>query len=246
MPNPLAPHHPDNHDVETADPACLRRRLDEAFEDADFTARVDTGIAPALVSATLYTGSKTPFASLEEAAAWLAKEAVEASARLDDMDNIVIDLRTAPAVELLISVLLGPHIRAQTTATGLHKVLAGHGLEHTVHVLIDSIVVILTDSAEQGTATTLAGLLGAPDLDAGLDLNLDGDLRRFADHLALLITGAVGSLVLAGAVPGCTHEPDQVTLGLTLAQARLLTLRLGPTRVPATVPSSSAGQGDER
>ncbi|WP_019070752.1 hypothetical protein [Streptomyces hokutonensis] len=243
MSDPLAPHHPHNHDgAEAAGPACLRRRLDEAFEGADFTARVDTGLAPALVSATLYTGSKMPFASPEEAAAWLEKEAVDASARLDDMDNIVIDLRTASAVELLISVLLGPHIRAQTTATGLHKVLADHGLEHTVHVLVDSIVVILRDSAEQGTATTLAGLLGAPHLDAGLDLNLDGDLRRFADHLALLITGAVGSLVLAGAVPGCAHEPDQVTLGLTLDQARLLTLRLGLTRVPDADPSSSASQ----
>ncbi|NEB01880.1 hypothetical protein [Streptomyces sp. SID13726] len=242
---PLPPHPLDGLPIaEPAESASLRLLLDQAFEDAGFAARVETGVGDALVSATLLS-TRFPFGSSAPLAAdWLEREAVApAHARLDDADNIVFDLSSAAAVQRLIAVLLQPHIRAQTTAITLREILTGHGLAHAADVHdADVVTLTLWNCADLDTAELFAGLLGAIGISDGLDLSRNRHLRRLADRLTWLAIGITGSPVKVEAIPGCTHEPDQVTFVLTVGQARLLARRLD-TAPPANSPPRTAETG---
>jgi hypothetical protein len=227
------------------DPSHLSQQLQEAFDDACFAARVDAGHGETLVSATLLNTTKAPFLPTpEQAAVWLDKEAIDASARFDDACNIAVDLRTAESVERLIRALLEPHIRAYSTAIALQEALTAHKLAHTVRIqFTKNLELALKDSVDSDTAPTFARLLGAPHIDAGLDLTRDRHLRRLADRLTWLTTGITGCPVHVEATTGCAHEVDRVTLILTLPQARRLTHCLDSVQEADTGPVADEQQG---
>ncbi|GGZ73491.1 hypothetical protein ACFOOM_00745 [Streptomyces echinoruber] len=203
-------------------PAVLRRQvLDDALEKARFAARVDAGDDGAALKVTVLS-SKAPFdRTVGDATAWLAGAGIEGTAALNDVYDIVLTLRTAASVDRCIAVLLDPYIGAHTAAAHLDDCLKGHGLTGEITVLETHVELALPDD-ELGSAVTLAALLGAPGIGDDLVLTRRRGLRRLAERLRWLLTGAVGSVVPVTAEPGCAHAPERVTVHLTIGQAHRL------------------------
>ncbi|GAA2439673.1 hypothetical protein [Streptomyces glaucus] len=202
-----------------------RKLLEEALADARFVARVEAGDGGALDLVVL--SHKAPFdRAVAAAREWLAEAGIDGSAAFNDLQDVVLTLPTSGAVERLVEVLLEPHIRAYTTITQLGEALEDHGLLSNITAGGTCTVELGLSDEGLASAVELASLLGAPSINGGLDLSdLDG-MDRLADRLQWLISGVVGSEVSAKASPGCAHEQEEITLYLTVEQARGLTQRL--------------------
>ncbi|RRR75872.1 hypothetical protein [Streptomyces sp. RP5T] len=211
----------------------LHDRLDTAFRQAGVEANVQAGPAQVAVSVTLYSRLPAFAHTAEAATAWMCDNGIDGEARLDpETFHIVIALRTEPAVDRFTDLLLTPHIQTRTAAISLAEALGAHTLFTSVHtdLATHTIKVELNDNADVLTAVTVAGLLGAPGLDRGLDLTRTKQLHRLAERLSWLVTGVTGSFAYAETVPGCAHDPDQITLILNSDQVLRLVdrIRTGP------------------
>ncbi|NEA20679.1 hypothetical protein [Streptomyces halstedii] len=204
--------------------APLQQLLDSAVYEAHFAANVSVdGTALCL---TVYS-SEAPFdGTVDVAAAWMTSTGIDGTAACTETGSVVLTVATAEAVHRLIAVLLDPYIRARTTATQMADLLQAHDLAggSTVTLGAHAIEVTLADD-DLDAAIGFAALLGAPGIDAGLDLSRPEGLLGLADRIKWLTTGVIGSEIYASADPGCAHAPEQITLQLTIEQARALLQR---------------------
>ncbi|MEU6405471.1 hypothetical protein [Streptomyces sp. NPDC046985] len=219
----------DSSQPQTAAP--LQRLLQDALREAGFEATVYPADDGAALNLTLYS-RHTPFAT-EAAARWLDEAGVVADVTLDGggSSSPVLTLHTEESVRRLIARLLDPWTRAYSALAPLVDLLEAHGVISDADVGTHAVALELPDDM-LASAVILAALLGAPAIDAGLDLNRPRGLRRLADRMQWLVTGVVGSEVTATARRGCAHDPDRLTLRLTIEQAQRLTHRLDPTQAP--------------
>ncbi|MBT2412067.1 hypothetical protein J7I94_16070 [Streptomyces sp. ISL-12] len=208
--------------------AALEQHLEEALCHAHFAARVDLADNGAALQLTMLS-SLTPFdRTVEAATAWLSSVGINGTAAFNEAYDIVLTLDTAAAVRQFVAVLLEPRIRAHTAADDLAELLSAHGLLHRVRLQGTSAMEVTLADDDLSAAVRFAAGLGAVGIDAGLMLNRPRGMRRLAERLQWLVTGAVGSAVHAAATPGCSHSPDLVTLHLTVDQAQSLAQRLRP------------------
>ncbi|KUO04807.1 hypothetical protein [Streptomyces caeruleatus] len=214
-------------DTGTPSAAELHKHLDDAFVAARIAARVEAAPGAAL-DLTLLTAGRMPFdRDPDQANAWLAEHSIDASARFNDAMDIVIRLPTAEAVHRLTALALDARIATHAAAAALDGALAAHRLAYEVEVTgPGQLSLVLHGSEDAGTGPAFAALLGAPGIDAGLDLARGRGIRRLTDRLAWLLTGVTESLVQAQGSTGCRHEPDRVELYFDPGQADLLTRRL--------------------
>ncbi|GAA4782354.1 hypothetical protein [Streptomyces ziwulingensis] len=160
--------------------------------------------------------------TVESATAWLTKAGIDGTAAFDEARDIVITLPTSAAVDQLATVLLDPCIRAHTAADDLVELLSSAALVHHVGLLGTHAVEVTLADGDLGAAIQFAALLGAGGIDDGLTLSRPRGMRRLAERLQWLVTGAVGTTVHTDVRPGYVHDPDH----LTIDQARHLTQRL--------------------
>ncbi|WP_405388074.1 hypothetical protein OG596_08945 [Streptomyces sp. NBC_01102] len=205
--------------------APLQQLLDGAVHEAYFAAHVSSEEDGTALSLTVHS-SEAPFEhTVEAATAWMTRAGIDGTIAYNESGLIVITMATAAAVHQLIAVLLDPHIRARTTATQMAELLQAKDLAGGIATLgAQAIEVTLADD-DLDTATGFAALLGAPGIDVGLVLHHPDGLLRLAERIKWLVTGVVGTAVYASAVSGCAHAPDQITLQLTIKQARVLLQR---------------------
>ncbi|MFE4212263.1 hypothetical protein [Streptomyces sp. NPDC056844] len=170
--------------------------------------------------------SEVPFdCTVEAATAWMASTGIDGTAACREPGLITLTVATASAVQELIPVLLDPYIRARTTATQVADLLQDHDLVSGIATLGTHAVEVTFGNDDLDSAIGFAALLGAPGIDAGLALHHPDGLHGLAERIQWLVTGIVGTTVYASAVPGCAHAPDQITLQLTIEQARILLQR---------------------
>ncbi|CAL9412441.1 hypothetical protein [Streptomyces sp. enrichment culture] len=207
-----------------------KEHLDDALAQAHFAARVDAGDDGKSLHLTVF--SQAFDRTVEAATTWLAEAGVDGTATLDEALNLVITLPTAAAVDQLATTLLEPRIRAHTAADDLAELLSCAGLGHHISLLGTHAVEVtladddLADDDLGAAVRRFAALLGASSIDDGLTLNRHRGVRRLAERLEWLVTGAVGSAVRTETTPGCAHAPNRIALQLTIDQARHLTQRL--------------------
>ncbi|MER8119031.1 hypothetical protein [Streptomyces sp. NPDC094031] len=204
----------------------MKAQLDDALKAADFRATLEVADDRTALHLTEYR-SRSPFGATAEAATeWLRRNGIAATAARDEQTlRVVVTLASADSVHTLIATLLQPWSTARTTAQQLEDVLSDLGVDSTVDVGTKYLNLHLTED-ELGPAITLARLLGAPGLGEGLQLSHRRGIRRLTERIQWLITGVVGSEVSAEAEPACHHEPDRLTIEVSLDQARRLTERL--------------------
>ncbi|MEU6405287.1 hypothetical protein [Streptomyces sp. NPDC046985] len=221
--------------------ASLQQILLDALRAAGFEATVRPASDGAALTLTLYSRHKTPVATVQAAARWLDEAGVVADVTLSDdgSSSPVLTLPTEESVRRLIAALLDPWTRAYATLAPLADFLESHSVISDVDVDTQAVELTLPDDM-LASAVTLAALLGAPAIDAGLDLNRPWGLRRLAGRMQWLVTGVVGSEVTATAAQGCAHDPDRLTLRLTIEQAHRLTRRLSHPTEPDSGPLSPA------
>ncbi|MER6719889.1 hypothetical protein [Streptomyces halstedii] len=203
--------------------APLQQLLDGAVHEAHFAANVS--VDGTALSLTVYS-SEAPFArTVDAAAAWMTSTGIDGTAACNETGSVVLTVATAEAVHQLIAALLDPYIRARTTATQMADLLQAHDLAGGSTVTgAHAIEVTLADD-DLDAAIGFAALLGAPGIGAGLDLRRPEGLLGLADRIKWLTTGVIGSEIYASADPGCVHAPEQITLQLTIEQARALLQR---------------------
>ncbi|MET9761866.1 hypothetical protein ABZ016_22870 [Streptomyces sp. NPDC006372] len=237
--DPLNPEHPPTLGE-------LKPILEGALRDAHFAARVDLRGVGSVLDLTVLS-HKAPFdRTLDAANAWMASVGIGGTATFNDFHDIVVTLSTAAEVHKLTTALLEPHIRAHAVADELSGLLEAHHLSSSIELQGTHAVEVVLAGDELEAVAGFAAKLDAPAIEAGLALHRPRGMRRLAERLQWLVTGALGSAVCATATPGCAHDPDHITLHLTIDQAQRLTQRLPcPTQDNpiATCPVRSASRG---
>ncbi|MEY9875732.1 hypothetical protein ABH931_005236 [Streptacidiphilus sp. MAP12-33] len=166
---------------------------------------------------------------------WLAREQVDADVNVDEADRgtsgaAALSPRTPQAVRALAAALLGTHAAAREAAQSLGAALAAAGIEVTVREQgAEHVVFSMNDfdwEDKTAGAVSLAACLGGQEAVDDLPLYRRSGRRKLARRLRLLLTGAVGPVAMA-MDEGCgIHEPDHVSLKLSLDQAERLGARL--------------------
>ncbi|MFJ6709331.1 MULTISPECIES: hypothetical protein [unclassified Streptomyces] len=205
--------------------APLQQLLESAAKDADFAAQVAVSDDGTSLAVTVFS-SRTPWVTTpESASSWLTEAGIDATATFNDSFCIVVVLDTDAAVHRFIAAVLHPWIAVHSVAAELIDVLEARGVLIEAAIDTDRIRAELPDRS-LGSSVRLAALLGATGISDGLALHEPDGMLRLAERIQWLITGVVGSTTRVTVEPGCAHEQEQLRLGLTLAQARLLTRRL--------------------
>ncbi|MYX27449.1 hypothetical protein GTY75_12435 [Streptomyces sp. SID8381] len=212
----------------TAPATELQKHLTDSLDKAHFQARVDTGAADGSLDLTVYS-QKAPFTNDRDAAQWLDQAGIAATATLNDGLYVVLNLPTADAVLRFIDQLLMPWVTAYTAADQLETLLDSHAVTSDLAVGADRITLTLADEDLAGVVT-LATLLGAPGIDAGLALHRRRGVRRLAERMQWLLSGIAGSVVQTTAEAGCEHACARLELHLTVDQTYRLLERLGATQ----------------
>ncbi|MYU06029.1 hypothetical protein GTY81_19500 [Streptomyces sp. SID8366] len=222
--NPPTVPEPEPATMESA--ASAKAQLDDALREAAFRYALEVADDERALHLTVYS-SRPPFdGTVEAATEWLRRSGIDATAARDEQTfRVVLTFASADSVHTLIAAQLQPWSTARTTAQQLEDVLSDLGVDSTVDVGTKYLNLHLTED-ELGPAITLARLLGAPGLGEGLQLSHRRGIRRLTERIQWLITGVVGSEVSAEAEPACWHEPDRLTIEVSLDQARRLTERL--------------------
>jgi hypothetical protein len=210
--------------------APLRQDLQRKADEASMPALVEPGEDGTSLVFSLYPQRQLPFKARDSAVrAWLSENGIEGDATRDEGGlTIMLHLPTATSVHRIITVLLEPLIRVNVIAGRLQKALNDHGIYVSLKTSTRAITLDLVDD-ELGSTVAMAGLLGVPRIDHGLDLRHRDGMRGLVKRMRYFISGIVGSDVVVKAQPGSARMSDQLTLRLTIDQADRLAERLAPT-----------------
>ncbi|WP_405614358.1 hypothetical protein OG292_16595 [Streptomyces sp. NBC_01511] len=216
--------------TDESDFSSLESVLAQAVDRARVTGRVGLreGAECGTLELTLLGSSRLPFSlNTGEATAWLVATGVDATAGYDEDNNLVIALRGKTGVDQLVQRLLAPFMYAESVRERLGNALAQHRLHVAVEVEDErSLALEVRDSDGLEAAVQLSAVLGADSIGAGLKLHKPGGMRKLADRMRLLLTGALGAGVRVLAEPGCAHAEDELLIHLTVEQGLRLAGRI--------------------
>lgn len=204
--------------------------LQQSLDRARITARVEPADDQTPVRVVLLGSNRLPFLHFldaGEANAWLKNAGIEATADTDDEDNVVLHL-PAGTVDAVRELLTTDYVRAEEAADTLQHALhqAGIGLAEVTVESLDAVVIEIADSDNLQTGVALGVLLGADDIAQDLVLHRPKGMRKLAQRLELLLTGAAGRGVFVHAEAGCEHRDDRLLIGLHIGRVSRLADRI--------------------
>ncbi|MFD6329287.1 hypothetical protein ACFWGI_06870, partial [Streptomyces niveus] len=176
---------------------------------------------------------RVPFELTAEAAQqWLDLEEINARAYLDELGYLVVafPVGAEDAAHAFTEILTTKALQAQDIVDALQETLDKHGLGADAAVSVqlpNPILIEITDRLD--TAVALGVLLGADHIAEKLKPGRRKGMRKLANRLRLVLSGALGHGITTSAEPGCEHKADRLAIGLSLAQATTLTGRIAAT-----------------